>query len=265
MFRARELEAATDRYNDNRVVGRGGQGTVYKGMLPDGKIVAVKKSVSVDDETQIESFINEVFLLSQISHKNVVKLLGCCLETEVPILVYEFVANGNLFQFLHDENYEFPTLWSIRITIATEVAGALAYMHSTTSVPIYHRDIKSSNILLDEKFKAKLSDFGISKSVIGDQTHLSTIVKGTYGYLDPEYFQSNQFTEKSDVYSFGIVLVELLTGKKPIYSAGPGESRSLATLILSMEEGLILETLMSECRMVQKSSLWQLLSLQKDA
>nr|XP_043618075.1 wall-associated receptor kinase 2-like [Erigeron canadensis] len=242
IFRARELEKATDQYNNNRIVGRGGQGTVYKGMLPNGKIVAVKRSVLVD-ETQVESFINEVFLLSQISHRNVVKLLGCCLETEVPVLVYEFIPNGDLFQFIHDESYEFPTLWSIRITIATEVAGALAYMHSATSIPIYHRDIKSSNILLDEKFRAKLSDFGISKSVMGDQTHLSTLVKGTYGYLDPEYFQSNQFTEKSDVYSFGIVLVELLTGKKPIYSIGPGESRSLATFILSMDEGLILENI----------------------
>nr|XP_043636935.1 wall-associated receptor kinase 2-like [Erigeron canadensis] len=242
MFSARELAKATDQYNSNRIVGRGGQGTIYKGMLPNGNIVAVKKSVLVD-ETQVESFINEVFLLSQISHKNVVKLIGCCLETEVPVLVYEFVSNGDLFQFIHDENYEFPTLWSIRVTIATEVAGALAYMHSATSIPIYHRDIKSSNILLDEKFRAKLSDFGISKSVMGDQTHLSTLVKGTYGYLDPEYFQSNQFTEKSDVYSFGIVLVELLTGKKPIYSIGPGESRSLATLILSMEDGFILENI----------------------
>nr|XP_043635560.1 wall-associated receptor kinase 2-like [Erigeron canadensis] len=242
MFSARELAKATDQYNSNRIVGRGGQGTIYKGMLPNGNIVAVKKSVLVD-ETQVESFINEVFLLSQISHRNVVKLIGCCLETEVPVLVYEFVSNGDLFQFIHDENYEFPTLWSIRVTIATEVAGALAYMHSATSIPIYHRDIKSSNILLDEKFRAKLSDFGISKSVMEDQTHLSTLVKGTCGYLDPEYFQSNQFTEKSDVYSFGIVLVELLTGKKPIYSIGPGESRSLATLILSMEDGFILENI----------------------
>nr|XP_043636927.1 putative wall-associated receptor kinase-like 16 [Erigeron canadensis] len=260
MFSARELQKATDQYNRNRIVGRGGQGTVYKGMLPNGKIVAVKKSVLVD-ETQVESFINEVFLLSQISHRNVVKLLGCCLETEVPILVYEFVSNGDLFQFIHDESYEFPTFWSIRITIATEVAGALSYMHSATSIPIYHRDIKSSNILLDEKFRAKLSDFGISKSVMGDQTHLSTLVKGTYGYLDPEYFQSNQFTEKSDVYSFGIVLVELLTGKKPIYSIGPGEMRSLATLILSMDERLILENI--DDRVVSDGPKEQLIAVAK--
>ncbi|GJZ21090.1 wall-associated receptor kinase-like protein 1 [Tanacetum coccineum] len=240
LFGATELEKATDQYNENRILGRGGQGTVYKGMLPDGKIVAIKKSLVVD-ESQIESFINEVFLLSQISHRNVVKLHGCCLETEVPILVYEFVSNGDLCQFIHDENYEFPTFWSIRLQIATEVAGALAYMHYATSVPIYHRDIKSSNILLDDKFRAKLSDFGISKSVLGDQTHLSTLVKGTFGYLDPEYFQSNQFTEKSDVYSFGSVVVEHLTGKKAIYTIGPGESRSLAKLILSTDEGLLME------------------------
>ncbi|GJV82623.1 wall-associated receptor kinase-like protein 1 [Tanacetum coccineum] len=185
--------------------------------------------------------VSDKFAFFYRSHRNVVKLHGCCLETEVPILVYEFVSNGDLCQFIHDENYEFPTFWSIRLQIATEVAGALAYMHYATSIPIYHRDIKSSNILLDDKLRAKLSDFGISKSVLGDQTHLSTLVKGTFGYLDPEYFQSNQFTEKSDVYSFGIVLVELLTGKKPIYSIRPGESRSLATLILSTDEGLLLE------------------------
>ena len=262
MFTAIELEKATDQYNGNRILGRGGQGTVYKGMLPDGKIVAVKKSMLVD-ESQIESFINEVFLLSQISHRNVVKLLGCCLETEVPVLVYEFVSNGDLSRFIHNENYEFPTFWSIRLQIATEVAGALAYMHYATTIPIYHRDIKSSNILLDEKFRAKLSDFGISKSVLGDQTHLSTLVKGTFGYLDPEYFQSNQFTEKSDVYSFGIVLVELLTGKKPIYSIGPGESRSLATLILSTDEGLLLENVDSRVLDGPKEQLLAVAKLSK--
>lgn len=240
LFNATELEKATGQFNEDRIVGRGGQGTVYKGMLEDGRIVAVKKSMLVD-ESQVETFINEVFILSQIIHKHVVKLLGCCLETEVPMLVYEFVSNGTLFDFIHDENYEFPTLWKLRLQISIEIAGALAYLHSATFAPIYHRDIKSSNILLDDKFRAKVSDFGVSKSFSDDQTHISTLVKGTMGYLDPEYFQSSHLTEKSDVYSFGVVLSELLTGKKPIFRTLCGERMSLAKFILSMEDEQLVE------------------------
>ncbi|XP_024981408.1 wall-associated receptor kinase-like 1 [Cynara cardunculus var. scolymus] len=240
LFNAIELDKATGQFNEDRIVGRGGQGTVYKGMLADGRIVAVKKSMLVD-ESQVETFINEVFILSQIIHKHVVKLLGCCLETEVPMLVYEFVGNGTLFDFIHDENYEFPTLWKLRLQISIEIAGALAYLHSATFAPIYHRDIKSSNILLDDKFRAKISDFGVSKSLSDDQTHLSTLVKGTMGYLDPEYFQSSHLTEKSDVYSFGVVLLELLTGKNPIFRTPYGERMGLATFIFSMEDEQLVE------------------------
>ncbi|KAJ6354921.1 hypothetical protein OIU77_005508 [Salix suchowensis] len=120
MFPSKELDKATDHYNENRTLGQGGQGTVYKGMLADGKIIAVKKS-KVIDEGNLRQFINEVVLLSQINHRNVVKLLGCCLETELPLLVYEFIPNGTLFQFLHDPNEEFPLTWEIRVRIATEV------------------------------------------------------------------------------------------------------------------------------------------------
>ncbi|XP_031125706.1 wall-associated receptor kinase-like 8 [Ipomoea triloba] len=246
IFTASELDNATDHFNADRIVGRGGQGTVYKGMLINGQIIAVKKSQAVD-ENQVEPFINEVVILSQINHRNVVKLMGCCLETEVPILVYEFIPNGTLFSLIHN-NFEdelIPLSWDIRLRIASEVACALAYLHSATSVPIYHRDIKSGNILLDEKFRAKVSDFGTSRSISIDKTHFTTLVKGTFGYLDPEYFQSSQFTDKSDVYSFGVVLAELLTGQKPIsFELDDDDDRSLVSRFLSsMEENRLMEIL----------------------
>ncbi|KAJ0468342.1 putative protein kinase RLK-Pelle-WAK family [Helianthus annuus] len=237
LFTSYELEKATDNFNENRILGRGGQGTVYKGMLADGRIVAIKKS-KVVDESQLEQFINEVVILSQVNHRNVVKLLGCCLETDVPLLVSEFIPNGTLYDRLHKGIDGIPISLNMRLQIATEVSGALAYLHSATSIPIYHRDIKTANILLDEKYRAKVSDFGTSRFVSVEQTHLTTLVKGTFGYLDPEYFQSSQFTEKSDVYSFGVVLVELLTGERPISQSRSGEHKSLAThFMLAMEEG----------------------------
>jgi len=246
LFSSKDLDKATDRFNVNRILGQGGQGTVYKGMLADGRIVAVKMS-KVIDEGKLGEFINEVVILSQINHRNVVKLIGCCLETEVPLLVYEYVSNGTLFQYVNGQTEEFPLTWDMRLRIATEVAGALFYLHSAASMPIYHRDIKSTNILLDDKYRAKVADFGTSRSINVDQTHLTTLVHGTFGYLDPEYFQSSQFTEKSDVYSFGVVLAELLTGEKAISSTRTQESKSLATyFIQSVDENNLFDIIDSQ-------------------
>ncbi|KAK9748520.1 hypothetical protein RND81_02G063600 [Saponaria officinalis] len=234
-FTVSELEKATDNFNENRILGQGGQGTVYKGMLMNGKIVAIKKARKVD-ESQIEQFVNEVVVLSQIDHRHVVKLLGCCLETEVPMLVYEFISNGTVYEHIHGQSEDFYVSWKLRLQIAAESAGAIAYLHSSSSAPVYHRDIKSTNILLDEKFRAKVSDFGTSKAITIDQTHVTTAVLGTYGYLDPEYFLTNQFTEKSDVYSFGVVLVELITAKKPICLTGNGGWINLAADFITQME-----------------------------
>ncbi|KAL0008687.1 hypothetical protein SO802_010189 [Lithocarpus litseifolius] len=243
LFNSKELKKATDHFSKDRIIGKGGQGTVYKGMLGDGQIIAIKKC-NIVDKANLEHFINEIVILSQINHRNVVKLLGCCLETEVPLLIYEFIPNGTLFQYIHEENEGVQLTWAMRLKIAIEIAGALSYLHSAASLPIYHRDIKSTNILLDEKYRAKVADFGTSKIVKIDQTHVTTVVQGTFGYLDPEYFQTGQFTEKSDVYSFGVVLVELLTGEKPVSSTRSEEGRSLSTyFILSMNENHLFDIL----------------------
>jgi serine/threonine protein kinase len=183
------------------------------------------------DEQQKKEFGKEMLILSQINHKNIVKILGCCLEVEVPMLVYEFVANGTLFDLIHRNHGRHISL-DTRLKIAFESADALAYLHSCASPPIIHGDVKSTNILLDGDYMAKVSDFGASILAPSDKSQFVTLVQGTCGYLDPEYMQTCQLTYKSDVYSFGVVLLELLTRKKAFNLEGPEDEKSLTMVFL---------------------------------
>ncbi|CAN7059211.1 unnamed protein product, partial [Brassica oleracea var. botrytis] len=243
IFTEEGMKTSTNGYDKSRILGQGGQGTVYKGILPDNSIVAIKKA-RLGDNSQVEQFINEVLVLSQINHRNVVKLLGCCLETEVPLLVYEFINSGTLFDHLHGSLFGPSLTWEQRLRIAVEIAGTLAYLHSSASIPIIHRDVKTANILLDENLTAKVADFGASRLIPMDKEQLTTMVQGTIGYLDPEYYHTGLLNEKSDVYSFGVVVMELLTGQKALCFERPQQSKHLVNYISSaMKENRLHEVI----------------------
>lgn len=225
IFSKAELAKATNNYNENQLLGRGGFASVYKGVLMDhdSTLVAVKKPKEADKiQINHQQFHEEIATVSQVNHKNVVKLLGLCLETKIPLLVYEFVSQGTLFQHIHSKRSPMLRSWRTRLRIAAETALALDYLHSLAPPPIIHRDVKSTNILLDENYTAKVSDFGASVFIPPGQTGIATTVQGTFGYLDPEYLNTGTLTTKSDVYSFGVVLVELITGEKPISNGRTG-------------------------------------------
>ncbi|RLM86162.1 hypothetical protein C2845_PM04G18860 [Panicum miliaceum] len=244
IFSEEELQQATHKFDEQQVIGHGGHGKVYKGVLKTEVEVAVKRCLTIDEQ-QKKEFGKEMLILSQINHKNIVKILGCCLEVEVPMLVYEFIPNGTLFDLIHGNHGRRISLGT-RLRIACESAEALAYLHSCASPPILHGDVKSTNILLDGDYAAKVSDFGASILAPSDKSQFVTLVQGTCGYLDPEYMQTCQLTDKSDVYSFGVVLLELLTRKKAFNLEGPEHEKSLLMRFLSVMKENKLEDILDD-------------------
>jgi serine/threonine protein kinase len=217
LFSLKELKKVTNGFADDQHLGVSGFGTIYKGTMESGLIVAVKRTNKLDT-SGAQQFINEVALLSQVNHRNLVHLHGCCLATEIPIFVYEYVPNGNLSEHLRGEkSSEFGHLtWPKCMQIAIKTVKAIIYLHLEANPPIYHRDVKSSNILLNNTYAVKVSNFGISKLIPLNATHVSTIAQGTPSYWDPKYFLSYQLTNKSDVYNFGVVLLELIASRPPV-------------------------------------------------
>jgi serine/threonine protein kinase len=214
-FTSRELKRATANFSRDNLLGVGGYGEVYKGVLADGTPVAVK-CAKLGNTKSTDQILNEVRVLSQVNHRSLVRLLGCCVDLEQPLMVYEFIPNGTLADHLYGGMSRPPLPWRRRLAIARQTAEGVSYLHFAASPPIYHRDIKSSNILLDEQLDGKVSDFGLSRLAVPGLSHVSTCAQGTLGYLDPEYYRNYQLTDKSDVYSFGVVLLELLTSKRAI-------------------------------------------------
>ncbi|ONK78115.1 uncharacterized protein A4U43_C02F14510 [Asparagus officinalis] len=214
-FSFEELRKSTNNFSEANEIGSGGYGTVYRGLLPNGQNVAIKRAQQGSMQGGLE-FKTEIELLSRVHHKNLVGLVGFCFEQGEQMLVYEFIPNGTLRDNLTGKD-RIRLDWKRRLRIALGSARGLAYLHELADPPIIHRDIKSTNILLDENLNAKVADFGLSKLVADtNKGHVSTQVKGTLGYLDPEYYMTQQLTNKSDVYSFGVVVLELITSKQPI-------------------------------------------------
>ncbi|CAN6342227.1 unnamed protein product [Urochloa humidicola] len=215
-FTFEELKLCTNDFREINAIGAGGYGRVYRGKLPDGQLVAIKRSKEGSMQGGLE-FKTEIELLSRVHHKNLVGLVGFCFEKGEKMLVYEFISNGTLSEALYGMK-GIQLEWSRRLKIALDSARGLAYLHDHANPPIIHRDVKSTNILLDEKMTAKVADFGLSLLVSdSEEGQLCTNVKGTLGYLDPEYYMTQQLTAKSDVYSFGVVLLELIVAKPPIH------------------------------------------------
>ncbi|KAG6534596.1 hypothetical protein ZIOFF_008499 [Zingiber officinale] len=227
-FSYEELYRITNGFSPQNILGEGGFGSVYKGCLPDGREVAVKQ-LKIESRQGDREFKSEVEIISRVHHRHLVSLVGYCISYDQRLLVYDFVPNGTLESHLHGKNTRPVMDWATRVKVAAGAARGIAYLHEDCNPKIIHRDIKSSNILLDNNFEAQVSDFGLARLALELDacTHVTTRVMGTFGYLAPEYASSGKLTEKSDVFSFGVVLLELITGEKPVDNTRPSGDEGL--------------------------------------
>ncbi|KAI3460552.1 hypothetical protein Pfo_017215 [Paulownia fortunei] len=227
LFKFYELISATSNFMPENIIGKGGSSQVYKGCLPDGKELAVK--ILNPSEDALKDFVHEIEIITALHHKNIISLFGFCFEDNHLLLVYDFLSRGSLEENLHGNKKEpLAFVWSERYKVAVAIAEALDYLHNREAQPVIHRDVKSSNILLSDDFEPQLSDFGLAKWASATSSHITcTDVAGTFGYLAPEYFMYGKVNEKIDVYAYGVVLLELLSGRKPISSDFPKGQESL--------------------------------------
>ncbi|CAH8356392.1 unnamed protein product [Eruca vesicaria subsp. sativa] len=242
VFSYNSLRSATDNFHPSTRIGGGGFGVVYKGVLRDGTQVAVK-SLSAESKQGTREFLTEINLISNIHHPNLVKLIGCCIEGNNRILVYEYLENNSLSSVLLGSRSKYvPLDWSKRAAICVGTASGLAFLHEEVEPQVVHRDIKASNILLDQNFCPKIGDFGLAKLFPDNVTHVSTRVAGTVGYLAPEYALLGQLTKKADVYSFGILVLEVISGGSSSRAAFTDEFLVLVEWVWKLrEEGRLLE------------------------
>ncbi|XP_057728525.1 G-type lectin S-receptor-like serine/threonine-protein kinase SD1-1 isoform X1 [Arachis stenosperma] len=214
LFDMSTISSATNNFSTDNILGKGGFGSVYKGVLKDGKEIAVKRLLQ-NSSQGIQEFKNEVMHIAKLQHRNLVKLLGCCVYAEERLLVYEFMLNKSLDYFIFDEKKSMLLDWTMRFDIINGIARGLLYLHQDSRHRIVHRDLKAANVLLDGEMNPKISDFGLARSFGGNETKANTRhVVGTYGYLSPEYIIDGVYSTKSDVFSFGVLVLEIVSGNR---------------------------------------------------